>query len=239
MASPRPIAPIATKRQDAPVLSDPNSTPGNVLSSSPSVPQIPPRSSISSAAASRSAIGSKGRSPSFNDPAFRPTSKPSSESLQRSKYMTSPSARRPSRAGGENFENSEPSVDPPSRAARLGLESPQASGASTPRAAEAGSAALVSEFTDEDKAKVLRRHLVSAEARSARQSPAPGEVDITGGNSESGVSTPLPSGQSTAASGNGSGNVDGDAPGSSGSGSSDETASEFPIPYDAPGGDVT
>ena len=233
MASPRPIAPIAQKRPDNSVLSHPNATPDIVLSSSPSVPQIPARSSISSASGTK-AGGGKGRSPSFNDPAFRPNSKPSTENL-RQKLSTSPGVRRLSRPGGDDFDSTEPSVGAPSRAARLGLESEQASGASTPRAGEGGAAGLASEFTDQDKAKVLRRHLVSAEARSARQSPAPGEIDVSGGQSESGVGTPLRTGKSPVA----GVSSEGDAPASSGSGSSGETATEFPIPYDEPGADVT
>ena len=103
-----------------------------------------------------------------------------------------------------------------------------ASGYSTPRGNE-----LAGEFTDEEKAKVLRRHLVSAEQRSTRQSPLDPEFGASGTSSESGVVDPAQDGnvQPDTASSGGSGVQNG-------YGAVDETA-QFPIPYDAPGGDVT
>lgn len=73
--------------------------------------------------------------------------------------------------------------------------------------------------TNEEKARVLRRHLVSADERgqSAKTSPAPG--DLTPNAEASG-------------SGSGSGQNEESPEGEVG----DEA---FPIPYDAPGGDVT
>ena len=104
------------------------------------------------------------------------------------------------------------------------------SGTSTPRGAE-----LAEAFTDEEKARVLRRHLVSADERSNRQSPVDPEFGLSGASSESetrGPSQDSPvTGQPDTASSGGSG-------GQNGYGAVDDTP-QFPIPYDAPGGDVT
>ncbi|ODN95920.1 solute carrier family 36 (proton-coupled amino acid transporter) [Cryptococcus wingfieldii CBS 7118] len=81
------------------------------------------------------------------------------------------------------------------------------------------------DVTDEEKARVLRRHLVSAEERQVNPSPSPnGSVAAT--PSKVDFDEPVMPGES----------------GVTGYGSTDNTrddADQFPIPYDAPGGDVT
>lgn len=89
----------------------------------------------------------------------------------------------------------------------------------------------LADVPDEEKARVLRRHLVSADER--------------------GASSPTPMGQSPAGSGVNMGGTPTraefeDVPGESGVngyGSIDaqprDDSDQFPIPYDAPGGDVT
>lgn len=99
-----------------------------------------------------------------------------------------------------------------------------ASGTATPRGDESSFSNVVDVgATNEEKARVLRRHLVSADERgqSTKTSPAPGE-----------------SSPNAEASGSGSSGQNGaDSPGNS---AVDTGVDEnFPIPYDAPGGDVT
>lgn len=73
--------------------------------------------------------------------------------------------------------------------------------------------------TEEEKARVLRRHLVSADERQGKTSPGPGDAS-----------------PQAEASGSGSGSGTG---AEEGYGAVDETDQNFPIPFDAPGGDVT
>jgi proton-coupled amino acid transporter len=98
--------------------------------------------------------------------------------------------------------------------------------------------------TLEDKARVLRRHLVSAEERGGKSGSPGGHIsgDVTpvGDHGDSGI----------AGGGNGGASAiesrdddDGSGPstskaGGSGYGSTDNEET-FPLPYDAPGGDVT
>lgn len=94
------------------------------------------------------------------------------------------------------------------------------SGANTPREGESTFSNVVDiQATNAEKAKILRRHLVSAEARA------------NGGGSP-GNATPGASGVSLRE----SPDVE---EGASGSGVSVHGDENFPIPYDAPGGDVT
>jgi proton-coupled amino acid transporter len=100
------------------------------------------------------------------------------------------------------------------------------SGTSTPHGAGDSSFSNLAEVSVGDKAKVLRRHLVSAEERSRRGS-AVGQGAGVGGISPGRVS-PLngaPDGKMSSA-------VVMDE-------EEDEEGENFPIPYDAPGGDVT
>ena len=110
-----------------------------------------------------------------------------------------------------------------------------ASGSSTPQ-----TGTPINGATDDDKARVIRRHLVSAEERSsgrptptsAGPSPAPFEQL---GSSQGGLSLGVASQKLEAISGESSSSQS-QGYGSTGERNPDD---EFPIPFDALGGDVT
>lgn len=98
----------------------------------------------------------------------------------------------------------------------------------------------LAEVPDERKAQVLRRHLVSAEERGSKSgTPAmsPGSNSPT---KDGEIGRPGPSGS---AAGAGAGHGAGDSAVTYGSTSDSQVQSavddQFPIPFDAPGGDVT
>ncbi|KAI5450432.1 hypothetical protein NCC49_003055 [Naganishia albida] len=108
----------------------------------------------------------------------------------------------------------------------------------------------ISEIPEEEKLRILRKHLVSAEERQG-SSPAPGDGASPGGSrptsirGHSSFTTPVAQG----AGGSGISRVSGTrTPDAGGSGiarsirddaGEDANGDAFPIPYDAPGGDVT
>lgn len=107
----------------------------------------------------------------------------------------------------------------------------------TQRGDESGWSSLA-EVPDERKAQVLRRHLVSAEERGSKA----GTPGMSPGDSSPMKDTEMGRpGSSTAGAGAGVGAAGG--PGDSavtyGSTSDSQADDQFPIPFDAPGGDVT
>lgn len=109
----------------------------------------------------------------------------------------------------------------------------------------------ISEIPEEEKLRILRRHLVSAEERQ-QASPTPGDGVSPGGSRRtsihgSGFNVPAPqAGPAGSAFSRVSGARTPDAGGSGvthspwdDSGEQDGNGEAFPIPYDAPGGDVT
>jgi proton-coupled amino acid transporter len=85
-----------------------------------------------------------------------------------------------------------------------------ASGSATPLRADESAFSNLAEIPDEEKARVLRRHLVSAEERGTSKVPTPGHDGTPVEGSQAGDSAVV-----------------------------DGPEDPFPIPYDAPGGDVT
>ncbi|ORX40275.1 transmembrane amino acid transporter protein-domain-containing protein [Kockovaella imperatae] len=211
MSSPRPIAPVPTGT--SPHLADPGASLN--VGTPPPVPQIPPRGSLSSGAPR--SIPNQSRATSANDPAGRRLSKPSTESLNHKTKFASSSPNQTKASFLNNGGSSNPSG---------ALDLAGVSGQSTPRATNGEG----SEYTEEEKAKVLRRHLVSAEERSSRQSPVEPEIGGSGSNSDLGPGPgPASRGPSPAHAEGSNGN---------GYGATDES-SHFPLPFNAPGGDVT
>lgn len=110
----------------------------------------------------------------------------------------------------------------------------------------------ISEIPEEEKLRILRKHLVSAEERQ-QASPTPGDGVSPGGSRTasihggSGYNVPAPqAGPAGSAFSRVSGTRTPDAGGSGvtqppwdGSADGDGNGEAFPIPYDAPGGDVT
>ena len=206
------------------------------------IPNIPPRSATSSAPprlASRSL--NRPSSPKPDQGGARITPKPSNQDLIERKSPPQPGHS----TSALTAQMSSTSAPLSRRESQDVLKHDSMS--STPRPDESGYASpALAEATDEDKAKVLRRHLVSAEERGARGSPIPGDVTPAGDHGDSGdsqghvsearrpstiVRTIVSSMQ--------------DAEGSSGVaryGATDDGVLDdenFPIPFDAPGGDVT
>ncbi|WWD18297.1 hypothetical protein CI109_102747 [Kwoniella shandongensis] len=175
-----------------------------------------------------------GTSPNTNAPPPAPA--PAPPVVVSESTSTSPSASRPLSRKNSNIR---PSL------------SREGSGTSTPRNGKAKEAATgagagdssfsnLADIPDEEKAKVLRRHLVSVEERgngSKGSTPTPGGEEETFGDE---MDAPTNSG--TGAGAGGSISTPGES-GISGYGSTgvhtrDDTE-QFPIPYDALGGDVT
>ena len=223
MSSPKIIQPVAVKATAA--ASSQGNTP---LGTSPAIPNIPPRSSNNSAVP-------KSMSRSFKSPpAFgtsfqanrlgsrEPTPKPSIDDLGR---KASP-ATGAGAGGSSNLTAQFKSPGTNSNSARDYFDdiSRGGSGFNTPN--ESGiSNAIDVDATEEQKARVLGRHLVSKEERSASTKPlTPGDATPVGEHGDSGYF------------GGGSGGqpVEGAS-----EAVEDETEETFPIPYDAPGGDVT
>ena len=112
----------------------------------------------------------------------------------------------------------------PEKASRPDL-TPADSGVTTPRANDQSYTNLA-EVTNEEKARVLRRHLVSADIRRPSSStPGPPESTSPGDTSPS--------------RGDGMDGLDRRRSSAMSSNQGRKDADEFPIPYDAPGGDVT
>ncbi|WVF69259.1 hypothetical protein IAT40_004035 [Kwoniella sp. CBS 6097] len=99
----------------------------------------------------------------------------------------------------------------------------------------------LADVTNEEKAKVLRRHLVSADERGAGGSGAGASKSGTPGGESPGQGGSTPTNDLANDEVNGAG-VEGES-GVSGYGSTGthprDDSEQFPIPYDAPGGDVT
>lgn len=220
MSSPKsivePVPVKATSQQETP------------LGTSPAIPNIPPRSTTNSA-------GPKSFSRSFKSPppfgtsvsasrttSKEPTPKPSFDDLGRKASPVAGAGTGQSNLTAQfksPVESSSGTRDYFDDAVKGG------SGFNTPN--ESGiSNAIDLGVTEEEKARVLRRHLVSADERSASAKPSltPGDATPVGDHGDSGYF------------GGGSGGVPADA---NGSGVVQNTDESFPIPYDAPGGDVT
>ena len=214
------------------------------LGTSPAIPNIPLRSSISNSASASNTAGPRSLSRSLKSPppfsgsytphrSLGPTPKPSNDNLI--ERRASPAAG----AGGPASSNLTAQIAPErsrsgSNTAYSGRNDDEypGSGGDTPGESAVSNVIDVG-ATNEEKARVLRRHLVSKEERRA------GDTTPTGG--ESGFALGEGSGN-----GGGSGYASvGGRDGSPGdaSGSKSRTGSEheenFPIPYDALGGDVT
>lgn len=100
------------------------------------------------------------------------------------------------------------------------LRTPHSDGSTTPALGDSPSRALLDDVTEEEMARVLRRHLVPRRAPEVGADIGPEETyDGSRRGSGSGSQTSIPSAQET---------------------SGDQVEQEpFPIPYDAPGGDIT
>ncbi|KAL7424323.1 hypothetical protein Q5752_000005 [Cryptotrichosporon argae] len=182
----------------------------------PPVPQIPSRGQLPSTSLPRSASNASPAPLSTGTPAHRP----SDSSLGAKAAVVPPAASSaltaslPSKPESPASPAPEPRPEPMRRGSSQNLLAPgggrtSASGHSTP--VNDSSFSNLADITDEEKAKVLRRHLVSAEERLTSNRATPGGQ--------------TPEEQEAEASGV-----------SAGSPPADEA---FPIPFDAPGGDVT
>jgi proton-coupled amino acid transporter len=223
----------------------------------PAIPNIPPRAVSGSSVAPRSfstslkqgslvrdAI-SRGMAASPSQPASRPSidnlgSKLSPTPGNSASALTAALGGSPAPASGPGQPSSS-EAEPLSRKGSLSplvrpANSRGESGASTPRPGDS-SFSNIAGIPDEQKAKVLRRHLVSAEERGGSSSkdntpagPSPGDASPTDEHGDyamqGGGSAATPAGESGVSYG----------ATSSRSRAEDE---QFPIPYDAPGGDVT
>jgi proton-coupled amino acid transporter len=224
MASPRQIDSLATNPAKRRASS--SVQPGT----SPSVPNIPPRTGTPSSNGQRPLASSLRPSNSLSSRPLIPTPpaltpKPSVDALVVDK--TTPSAQQVSSALTAQLGTS-PTPDAPARTppipssvSRKGSASLKPdmgrtmSGSSTPRANDSSFSDLV-EVSNEEKARILGKHLVSAGERSTRGTTSPSASPAgKAPEGDSGVS--------------GYGSVEDPGQG-------DE---RFPIPYDAPGGDVT
>lgn len=150
----------------------------------PPLPQIPTRGSVSGSLHHRRA--SNDPSPSRSDASPSPDTQ-----IGGKKKVEKPAAQSALTA------SLKPTSKDPSRSG-----TPEPSGSATPVRPDESAFSTLADVPDEEKARVLRRHLVSAEERSSATTPAGGS-----GDDDSAVERP-----------------------------NDEA---FPIPYDAPGGDVT
>jgi len=221
---------------DGPSSTDPTNpaTSRQNLSHSPRViPNIPPRASFSSSQRPNMSLTPhsaprEGRSPN----ALKPSPKPSSNSLK--KQAISPPGGHESALtaamgspGNGAMDSDIPSIPSPA-AFDFNREGP-GSGATTPMgnggADESGWSNL-GEIPDERKAQVLRRHLVSAEEREHSKTGTP--TGVSPGNAS-------PIGERGPSGGPGDSTV---TYGSTSEGPS-QVDDQFPIPFDALGGDVT
>ena len=216
MSSPKPIEPSGTSASDS-------NTP---LGTSPAIPNIPPRSSTNSV-----------QPKSFQSRSFK--SSPFGTSLSNSRVQSKEPTPKPSiddlgrkaspgTGAGEGSSNltaqfksdgSSGARDYFDDAARTG------SGRNTPN--ESGISNMIDAgVTEEEKARVLGRHLVSADERSASTKPSITPHDITpvGEHGDSGYF---------------GGGAGGPPTEGNSSGVAEREEEVFPIPYDAPGGDVT
>nr|XP_019045887.1 solute carrier family 36 (proton-coupled amino acid transporter) [Kwoniella bestiolae CBS 10118]OCF24817.1 solute carrier family 36 (proton-coupled amino acid transporter) [Kwoniella bestiolae CBS 10118] len=263
--SPSPIPASAISTSPAIARSLARNPPSGAASPSsaggPSIPNIPPRSgSISSQV-------KPNLSPSFRSPAggltppiarsgspanIQPTSKASSDNLlgRKTSISSGNTQNKSALTTSLNSPKSSPSL---SRQPSAGVISRPTlsrdnSGTSTPRhgngtkgkevedtnGAGDSNFSNLADIPDEEKAKVLRRHLVSAEER---------EQSKTGTPNEGGVGGTTPTKEDSASAGaGGSGLERADESGVtsvSNYGSTEINDGQFPIPYDAVGGDVT
>lgn len=151
----------------------------------PPLPQIPARGSVSNTFHSRRTSNERVSSASDKPPSDVQLGGKKGVEATKDKTSALTASLKP------------PGSKEPSRAA-----TPEPTGNVTPLRPDESAFSNLADVPDEEKARVLRRHLVSAEERSSAATPADGSAD-----DESSVDPP-----------------------------NDET---FPIPYDAPGGDVT
>ncbi|WVQ66001.1 uncharacterized protein L199_004179 [Kwoniella botswanensis] len=226
--------------------------------SGPSIPNIPPRSgSISSqvkpnlSTSFKSPVGgltppiARSGSPAQPNQGKEPTPKPSSDSLLGRKTSVSSGNTTQNKSALTTSLNS-PSLSRQSSSGNIPRPttlSRDNSGTSTPRKGKevendggAGDSNFsnLADIPDEEKAKVLGRHLVSAEEREQSKTATP---------NEGGVGGTTPTKEDGAGSGNASVNASGveraaESGVTSGYGSTEDNE-QFPIPYDAVGGDVT
>ena len=230
MSTPRSIG-------DPPSSNDPTN-PANSrqnLSHSPRViANIPPRASFSSSQRPNMSLTPhsaprEGRSPNAS---LKPSPKPSSNSLKK-QAISSPGGQESALTAamgspGDGAIDSDIPTISPSAAFDFNRDGP-GSGATTPMgnggADESGWSNL-GEIPDERKAQVLRRHLVSAEERE---------------NSKAGTPTAVSPGNASPIGERGPSGGPGDSAvtyGSTSEGPS-QVDDQFPIPFDALGGDVT
>lgn len=240
MSSPRSVGPSSTSKTG----------PSNLSSASPNlsysprvIPNIPPRASFSSS--QRPFVPS----PSGRDWSGKPTPKVSSDSLKRQAISPPTGGGRgaqstltASMAGSSPQHEGHMDSDIPSIPSPAAYD-PQAmdSGVSTPRAPMSAGAggdesgwSSLAEVPDERKAQVLRRHLVSAEERGSKNATPAISPGSTSPTKDGEIGRPGPSGA-----GNGNGAGDSAVTYGSTSDAQDPSDDPFPIPYDAPGGDVT
>lgn len=205
------------------------------LSHSPRViPNIPPRASFSSSqrpnmSLTPHSIPREGRSPGTSG---KPSPKASTTSLKK-QAISPPGAQQKSALTAAMGSPDKPHMDAdipsvPSPAAHDSNNSHD-SGATTPRGpggADDSGWSNLGEIPDERKAQVLRRHLVSAEER---------------GQSKTGTPTGMSPGNASPIGESGPSGGPGDSAVTYGSTSENppQVDDQFPIPFDAVGGDVT
>lgn len=239
MASPRTIPPISPPFTSGPLpksrpttFSRPGASPiaDPQPGSSPSVPNIPPRASSSSPFATRALSGSfkPSSSSSLEGRNNQPSPKPSNDSLIGRK--TSPAPQNTTSALTAQLGSSpNPHPPPPRKASRPNLDQDDSAVLTPKGSGHDSSFSNLADIPIEEKAKVLRRHLVSAEER---------RVSVTSpsnGNTPGGMPSP---GDASPVGAHGDSGMQGGSSGSQEIEERDESQS-FPIPYDAPGGDVT
>ncbi|OCF62271.1 solute carrier family 36 (proton-coupled amino acid transporter) [Kwoniella mangroviensis CBS 10435] len=223
--------------------------------SGPSIPNIPPRSgSISSQVRPNLSASFKSPVGGLTPPIARSGSPAQGKELQPKPSSDNLLGRKTSVSSGNTNQNKSAlttSLNSPSLSRQSSSDniprpttlSRDNSGTSTPRKSKevendggAGDSNFsnLADIPDEEKAKVLRRHLVSAEEREQSKTATPNEGGVGG-------TTP------TKEEGPGSGSASVNASGveraaesgvTSGYGSTEDNE-QFPIPYDAVGGDVT
>lgn len=175
------------------------------LAGTPRLSQIPPRGSYSGSFQPPRSLGSERGVDRTSTPPPR-----SDADIGGKAAITSTSQTKSAltAALGKAADSKDKEPEPPSPKP---ASPEQPSGSATPLRPDESAFSTLAEVPDEEKARVLRRHLVSAEERGSSRVPTPGQDGTPVEGSQAGDSAVA------------------DRP-------EDEP---FPIPYDAPGGDVT